>query len=231
MSLPNGIFYNKGAITMADLKKAMALVAACVFLTACGAKAETTTDPYEGVTPDFRNVNWGMSVDDVKSREDALLFEEDNFGFLLGYSDINVMEHPATLEYSFKDGKLSNATYSLGVTESEDYQINNAFFEIADGISAKYGDPDKETLCIYCGKDAYYEPRSFTQLDNFSFDVTEYNNQGEYFLAIPIYSIEWKSNNTKIQLDMDISRNGDDTFSAPQIYKIKYSAIDVDNAL
>lgn len=231
------------------MKKAMALFAACVLLTACGASteqaaateqanasitADTPETPAVNENPDFRNVSWGMSFDDVKKYEDATFSKEndDERAFYnLEYTNISVMDHTAELGYSFSNGKLSSATYSLKVTETEDYMINNAFFEIADGISAKYGEPEEEVLVIYCGTNIYFEPTNFYPYDNFTFDVTEYNKYSESETNCPIYAIEWTSGNTKIRLDMYIPKNDEGIYTAPDTYEITYSAIDVDNAL
>ena len=238
------------------MKKSIVLLAACLLFTACGASEESqpvgttandtisaaeenttateSEEPAVNENPDFRNVSWGMSVDDVKKYEDATLSEEnkdENAFFNLRYSNISVMGHPADLGYSFSNGKLSSATYQIPVTESKDYMINNTFFEIADAISLKYGNPEKETLLIYCGKDFYSNRVNFLEIDNFSFDTSEYCKANDFEIAAPLYSITWKTSNTEIWLDMYIPRNDDGIFIAPDTYSIRYSAIDVDNAL
>ena len=235
------------------MKKAIALLSVCALLTACGASPEpeqtaavtdavavngeadvTPEEPAVNANPDFRNVSWGMSVEDVKKYEDAELSSENNDESRglqsLIYDDISVINHPARLIYSFENGKLSFASYSLNVTESKDYLINNAFFDIADGISAKYGEPQKETFLIYCGKELYSERTLFFEPDNFSFDTTEYSNETG-LPASPLYMMSWTNGNTEISLDMYVSKNDDGIFTAPDTYDITYSAIDVDNAL
>ena len=244
------------------MKKSIALLAACLLLTACGASegtpAETTAnetiatteentsapeaaepavsdEPAVNENPDFRNVSWGMSVEEVKKYEDANLISEedenDNILYNLIYDGISVMDHPAKLGYSIRNGKLSAATYMIDVTENEDYKINNEFFEIADGLSTKYGSPEQKSLLIYCGKDIYFDQQTFSEIDNFSFDVSEYCKANNDDYAMPIYAITWKTDNTEIRLDMFIPKNDDGIYIAPDKYEITYRAIDVDNAL
>lgn len=244
------------------MKKSIALLAACLLLTACGASEETPTEttanetittveentaapeatepavsdePAVNENPDFRNVSWGMSADDVKKYEEAAFLSEDFYEeyneHILRYDGISVMNHPAKLIYYIENGKLSTAEYMLDVTENEDYKINNEFFEIADGISAKYGSPEKKSLIIYCGKDIYFDQQTFSEIDNFSFDVSEYCKANNDDYASPIYAIIWKNDNTEIRLDMFIPRNDDGIYIAPDTYEITYRAIDVDNAL
>ena len=244
------------------MKKPIALLAACLLLTACGASegtpAETTAnetiatteentstpeaeepavsdEPAVNENPDFRNVSWGMSADDVKKYEEASFvsenYSEDYDEHTLIYDGISVMNHPAKLVYYIENGKLSTAEYMLDVTENEDYKINNEFFEIADGITAKYGEPSNKALCIFCGEKFYSEETTFISADNFTFDVSEYCKANNTDYASPIYAITWKTDNTEIRLDMFIPRNDDGIYIAPDKYEITYRAIDVDNAL
>lgn len=225
----------------------MALFAACVLLTACGASTEQATETGQvnsGVTadtpetpavnenPDFRNVSWGMSFDDVKKYEEATLIREDNSenATSLIYGDVSVMNHPAKIVYLFSNSKLSSAEYILDVTEEQDYQINNEFFDIADGITAKYGDPEKESLIIYCNDKMYYERQIFWESSGFSFDTSNYDD-GSDLRAKPMYQIRWGKGNTEIVLMLFISQNDDGIYVAPDTYNISYRAIDVDNAL
>ena len=238
------------------MKKSIVLLAACLLFTACensevtpaestvnntistveeNATAAESEEPAVNENPDFRNVSWGMSVDEVKKYEDATLtsdyFNEGYNEYILSYDGISVMNHPTKLNYFFENGKLSTAEYMLDVTENEDYEINNEFFDIADGITAKYGDPEKEALIIYCGKGFYSNRVIFLETDNFSFDTSEYCKVNDFENASPVYSITWKTDNTEIWLNMHVSRNDDGIYIAPDKYEITYRAIDVDNAL
>lgn len=241
------------------MKKSIALLAACLLLTACGASEETPAEttanetittveentasseteepaaadePAINENPDFRNVSWGMSFEEVKKYENATLIHEDNSerSMSLIYGDIQVMNHPAKLFYVFSNGKLSSGEYILDVTEDEDYEINNEFFDIADGITAKYGDPEKESIIIYCNDKKYYERQTFFESSNFSFDTSNYND-GSDLPAMPIYQITWIKGNTKIVNKLFIPKNDDGIYIAPDTYNINYRAIDVDNAL
>ena len=241
------------------MKKSIVLLAACLLFTACGASEgtpeETTAnetittveentavpeaeepavsdEPAVNENPDFRNVSWGMSFEEVKKYENATLIHEDNSerSMSLIYGDIQVMNHPAKLFYVFSNGKLSSGEYILDVTEDEDYEINNEFFDIADGITAKYGDPEKESIIIYCNDKKYYERQTFFESSNFSFDTSNYND-GSDLPAMPIYQITWIKGNTKIVNKLFIPKNDDGIYIAPDTYNINYRAIDVDNAL
>ena len=243
------------------MKKSIALLAACLLFTACGASEETPAEttanetittvgentasseteetaaadePAINENPDFRNVSWGMSVDEVKKYEDATLisdyFNEGYNEFILSYDGVSVMNHPTKLNYFFENGKLSTAEYMLDVTENEDYEINNEFFDIADGITAKYGDPEKESIIIYCCDKIYFERQTFLESSNFSFDTSSYDD-GSELPAIPIYQITWVKGNSEIVLNLFLPKNDDGIWIAPNTYDISYSAIDVDDAL
>ena len=243
------------------MKKSIALLAACLLFTACGASEETPAEttanetittveentvsseteepaaadePAINENPDFRNVSWEMSMEEVKKYEDATLtsdyFNEGYNEHILSYDGISVMNHPTKLNYFFENGKLSTAEYMLDVTENEDYEINNEFFDIADGITAKYGDPEKESIIIYCNDKKYYERQTFFESSNFSFDTSNYND-GSDLPAMPIYQITWIKGNTEIVLNLFLPQNDDGIWIAPNTYDISYRAIDVDDAL
>lgn len=203
MSLPNGIFYNKGAITMADLKKAMALVAACVFLTACGAKAETTTDPYEGVTPDFRNVNWGMSVDEVKAREESEPSKDENG--ILKYVNQSVIGLDCSLEYQFytENNTLNGAEYRINIDKLSHKEIHDSFVKLYNQLSEKYGEPTDLKFSVQDTK------------DNFYFNITdEVPADMEYKSAV--YSAKWDKSDISITLRTEFSG------ASPQWIELKY---------
>lgn len=168
---------------MKNAMSAMLAFMCAVSLTACGAEP----DPYEGVEPDFRNVNWGMTTEEVKAREgDNVPIENDSENAVYGllYENIEVLDHPASLGYSFKNDKLHSATYNIKVTEKIDYMINNEFFNIADDISTKYGTPDDDTILIYYKDKLYTDPMTFYDIDGFTYDTSDI---GDY--AMSIYSM------------------------------------------
>jgi hypothetical protein len=61
---------------------------------------------------DLRKVNWGMSKEDVIKSEQPLQYEQKSNGDIV-YSNITVDNLIIELVYSFKNGRLSDATYYI----------------------------------------------------------------------------------------------------------------------
>lgn len=93
-------------------------------------------------TPDFRNVKWGMTVEEVKQRETAAFSKEDSWKKggrqwkSLKY-DVVVDSDKGQLTYYFIDGYLSESSYHFSryaATESHYDRFKAA-------LSGKYGQP------------------------------------------------------------------------------------------
>lgn len=92
---------------------------------------------------DFRNVNWGMTKEEVKTNESATLYHttED----LIIY-EVDLNSYDFGLGYIFYDNKLIRAKYMLNETilDSKKYiSIKDEFLILLNDI---YGKPDKEDV-------------------------------------------------------------------------------------
>lgn len=213
-------------------------IMALSILTACGnsgntdtrsdsdgaAPAVTVADANGGQTnetanPDFRNVCWNMTIDEVKSSETAELDHEEENG--LTYVNVDVINYKAQLDYVFSDGRLNKGIYYIDVTDRQDYEANNDFFKIHDALCEKYGDPEKTSLIIMNGEDYYSTKVTFTEFDGFSFDDWIMNDAP----IIPTYTIAWKTGSTDIRLSMDFDHdfNHDNTQWSAKRIRIMYS--------
>lgn len=122
------------------MKKLIAVLLLAVMLCGCGEKE-----------PDFRNINWGMSMDEVRAAEAAEPYEETDDGLL--YENIIVDDLiNAQLSYCFTDGKLTEAGYFATETVSGDRASDNTYHNLAANISKVYGEPtvsDHELIRMY----------------------------------------------------------------------------------
>lgn len=104
-----------------------------VFLAGCGG---------ETVDPDFRNSNWGMTMDEVKKCESEDLAMEIDRG-LLYYTEIAGLEG-ALLYYFDFDEKLYKAQYLLGGEHTSENSYLSAYESLVSALKEKYGDPTEE---------------------------------------------------------------------------------------
>lgn len=100
---------------------------------------------------DFRNIRWGMSIDDVLKREKSTLREKTNDVLLYNEEIANAK---AALLYSFIDGKLYSATYILdGDQFSNKNNYVDSYNKLLVMLKEKYGKPTDEKT--YWSKDLY----------------------------------------------------------------------------
>lgn len=99
--------------------------------------------------PDFRDVNWGMSRDEVKKIEGAdFIYDE---GINLAYEGAEVSTFDATIAFSFnKNDELCDAGYIFTHEHSNptDYIID--YGDIQNKLIKKYGTP-KEAEVVWKG--------------------------------------------------------------------------------
>lgn len=94
--------------------------------------------------PDFRNVQWGMSKNEVKEYEELELNEDpEDSAMLCAITKVN--EYSMILVYAFNSNdELYSAYYLL----SEDYTSENryiiAYDTLLEALTEKYGDPISE---------------------------------------------------------------------------------------
>ena len=97
---------------------------------------------YVNKDPDFRNVNWGMSKEEVKLYETESLAEEDT-DTLLYY--VEVLNLEAALMYFFNE---NNELYEAGYLFTEDYTNDNMYLIHYDNVKEElitlYGTPTSD---------------------------------------------------------------------------------------
>lgn len=90
---------------------------------------------------DFRDVKWGMSIEDVKKAEKAEKFKEDENN--LAYS-VNILGEDALLLYAFSDNKLCRARYALlKHFTNQNNKYHESFIPLVESLQEKYGKPKK----------------------------------------------------------------------------------------
>ena len=88
------------------------------------------------VSADFRNSEWGMSKEQVKSTEKLELVNEDTD--TISYIE-TVVEYPALLVYKFNDNRLIWGLYSFNQVNNNDDGYLEDFLKFENAISSKYG--------------------------------------------------------------------------------------------
>ena len=116
--------------------------------------------------PDFRNVRWGMTMDEVNAAE-----TEVGLRAVTGYStlagDCVVAGHPVSVFYEFTDSQLSEAFYAFLDAHTNDNLYIDDFEDLRQLLTLKYGppavdtavwkrnlyrnDPDKRGFAVLCG--------------------------------------------------------------------------------
>lgn len=93
------------------MKRILCILSAMLILTCGCSKAEETKKA------DFRNVNWGMTMEEVKAAEGAE--PSHSATYALGYDNISVADSFNTLLiYTFENNKLKTASYLIEKTLS-----------------------------------------------------------------------------------------------------------------
>ena len=93
--------------------------------------------------PDFRNVNWGMTKEEVKQIE-TIKFEEENDNMLIYSTRISNLD--AILFYVFVGNKLTKAGYLFTEEHSNDNLFIDDFKKIDALLIKKYGAPDAQEI-------------------------------------------------------------------------------------
>lgn len=94
-----------------------------------------------GVEPDFRNVRWGMTMEEVEAAETAELLKDLSGEFgekgktRLAYRCRLLDKYYSFLAYIFDSNKLIAALYQVSETDEDLYS------EITDILTIKYGEP------------------------------------------------------------------------------------------
>ena len=128
------------------ISAALAILCTLSLLTACGNSeaqtgAEVSTSAEEQSVPhSFRNVDWGMTIDEVKAAETAE-FESEKENKSLRYKNIEMFGQKFDLTYAFdiSDGLYSAVYGSPNILNDEAKSIENS---IIDTLTEKYGKGD-----------------------------------------------------------------------------------------
>lgn len=91
-----------------------------------------------GGEADFRSINWGMSVDEVKERESAEFIQEGD-----GSLAYKVAGKDALVIYYVHDDIIGEAGYMFIEKHSNRNKYIDDFEEIEELLSKKYGEPDR----------------------------------------------------------------------------------------
>ncbi|MCP4632940.1 MAG: hypothetical protein GY855_08430 [candidate division Zixibacteria bacterium] len=108
-------------------------------------KNEMASTEYASSGNDFRNANWGMSIEEVKQTEDVGVFIEEmetRNGYRITYNS-KIEGIPSTLSYYFKDNKFMQAGYEV-VSESGNFteqELDEKFNILNKMLISKYGEP------------------------------------------------------------------------------------------
>lgn len=125
------------------MKRMLSLVLSVILILGLSGCEKKEKNPFD-VNGDFRNVSWGMTIDEVKKLETAELTEESSNSLIYRdqvgkYADVEVM-------YSFKGDKLIKGDYFF----SEDYTDASLHIEDFDQIKGDlntiYGKAKKDEL-------------------------------------------------------------------------------------
>lgn len=147
------------------MKKIIVLLTAMLMLASCSngttenvipqdiTEAETTA-----VTnvedPDFRNVKWGMSKENVIAAEGTPNSDIDGSSNIdsepgetgesfcrLVYNDVSVTDYTAELNYFFENNSLTIAEYRFDCSDKTDLEINSMYLALHNKYIEKYGNP------------------------------------------------------------------------------------------
>ena len=209
------------------MKRILAVFSACVMLTACGAEStqtggesqseSTVSASKEYGDPDFRNVCWGMTREEVMEREGK---ECKDTGRSLIYENVTVLNYNAELLYYFteKEGNgVIEARYTIPLQGKVDYSYNNQYVEIYNALCEKYGKPETDSYIVqYQGKEYFY-PTEFYEED-FSYDSMD----------LYLYNASWKYGKSRVSIDMNTEKDSNGK-RKPQDITVRYS-VDISSA-
>jgi len=106
-----------------------------------GCAAKPSPSSIKPANPDFRNVCWGMTLDEVKQLEDAeLLFHDEDTGLGMSYQ-ADIAGYDATLWYLFVEGKLCRARYEFQQKHTNKNLYFDDFRFLKSLLEKKHGTP------------------------------------------------------------------------------------------
>lgn len=215
------------------MKKIVILLTAMLMLASCSGETSENVIPQDTTeaettiltnveNPDFRNVNWGMSVESVIAAEGTPNFENHYDGEFEGiseliYNDISVTDYTATLCYHFEQDSLTEAFYSFNCDDQTDQQINAMYYTLYKKYVEKYGTP---------------ESASFEMLNPNYKDLTEpplISDESFNFESVATYKSNWSNQNgASISMKMTYSDFQEDGLDKHILFTITYNAVSSD---
>lgn len=93
------------------------------------------------IGPDFRNVNWGMTPEEVQQKENLDLIIEDTETLMYRTSLASI---DCYLFYGFTDKKLCSAMYSMDKDHVNQNQYVEDFLKLKNLLIQKYGSPIRD---------------------------------------------------------------------------------------
>lgn len=134
---------------------------------------------------DFRNVNWGMSEEEVKANETATWVMKIKEGVIAYKTKIAGFD--AALYYEFVNDQLVNACYMFDIQHTNENDYIDDYEKLKTLLTKKYGSPISNDDMIW--KDTLYQ-----------------NKQDEYGFAVSIghlvYLTKWETEDTLIDLHL-----------------------------
>ena len=193
------------------MKKIIILITTLFIFTACTKETVTndTNTPTGAASgsvsenPDFRNVNWGMSKDQVVSLEGTPSSEnpygapgEDRYRLIY---NVSLLDYSAELSYHFENDALTSAEYEFDCNDKTDLQIHTMYFAIRDEYISKYGSSDNSNYLTFNQDYQNISENPYISDPKFNFDETA------------IYGDDWNNaNNTKISISMTYDNSPED---------------------
>ena len=138
---------------------------------------------------DFRNINWGMSVGEVKGIEETVALDESESGLLY---NATIDNKNFKLVYHFKENKLYKATYvySENVLNNVQYYLDYKIFQ--DMLTEKYGEPT-------------YKKEMWLR-DLYKGDIQYYGTAVR--LGHVVFQTDWENESTQIQMNLIGTKSG-----------------------
>jgi hypothetical protein len=103
----------------------------------------------------FREITWGMSIDDVMQKEKLLLLRISDGVYKS--NSFKMENFKTTLQYRFRNDKLCSGKYTISIKPAKHYSsklyfYTNIFGKFYNVLSRKYGYPTRESLLLWKDK-------------------------------------------------------------------------------
>lgn len=173
----------------------------CMLMQGCTiSESDTVEDKIVNIDGSIE-CSWGMSAEDIKSKEKAeLTGEEEYFNtYSLGYNAGSTTDSQ-TIHYAFEDEKLVGifTLYTYGKFENSPYNILEVFNDKYDKLVEKYGQPVK-SVGDYLVEDS--EGRRYVWWNAEEGEPLEKNKWLDYIDTLHVAYI-WYSDDTAIGLTL-----------------------------